>query len=405
QGSTGPKEVWAKWAPVIYHATYYLDGGTNGANPSTYSIETGVITLLAATRTGYTFGGWYAEADFSGETITQKPEGFTGDIDLFAKWIPIIYNITYNLNGGTNDGANPADYTIGRTPITLRSPTRDYYTFIGWYDNTEFSGDVVDKITEGSISDRHFYSGWTPINYSITYTLSGGTNNEDNPDDYTVESSTINLKDPTKDEFYFAGWFEEASFTTMRTIIAAGSHTPYALYAKWNKAYSLQEIGPEGGIIFYDRTDYNYRTDDWHYLECAGFDMVGIFTWTEPSTFLPYIVNVEGTSVEIGTGRENSTLILAAAFAANNRNSAANTCDDYPEENSQVWFLPSKNALAMLDQNLHLMGVGGFTSGNYWSSSQASATEAWAWNFDNSTGQPVQIHKSNEHRVRPIRRF
>ncbi len=91
--------------------------------------------------------------------------------------------------------------------------------------------------------------------------------------------------------FYFAGWFEEASFSTMRITIAAGSHTPYTLHAKWNQAYSLREIGPEGGTIFYDRTDYDYRTDGWHYLECAGIDMMARLPWIEPSMYEPLVAN------------------------------------------------------------------------------------------------------------------
>ncbi len=84
----------------MYHATYLLNGGTNGANPSTYTIETDVIILQDATVLATPLEAWYANAEFSGEAITQKPKGFTGDIDLYAKWTIITYTITYNLNEG-----------------------------------------------------------------------------------------------------------------------------------------------------------------------------------------------------------------------------------------------------------------------------------------------------------------
>lgn len=46
------------------------------------------------------------------------------------------------------------------------------------------------------------------------------------------------------------------------------------------------------------------------------------------------------------------------------------------------WFLPSKDELTAMYTNLHAEGVGNFTETYYWSSSESSATEAWAYHFD-----------------------
>jgi uncharacterized repeat protein (TIGR02543 family) len=49
---------------------------------------------------------------------------------------------------------------------------------------------------------------WSPITYTITYVLSGGENGANNPLNYTIESGTITLNDPSKDGYTFNGWIE-----------------------------------------------------------------------------------------------------------------------------------------------------------------------------------------------------
>ncbi|MGN1258734.1 MAG: InlB B-repeat-containing protein [Christensenellales bacterium] len=79
------------------------------------------------------------------------------------------YNINYALNGGTNNSLNPSNFTINDYPLVLNEPIKQDYTFIGWYDNSEFTG---DKIT--SINDIHrditLYAKWK-YDY-LTHTIS-----------------------------------------------------------------------------------------------------------------------------------------------------------------------------------------------------------------------------------------
>ena len=80
-------ELYAKWLEV-YTITYNLNGGTNAeSNPTSYNVETETITLADATKTGYTFGGWYTNEDCSnGNRVTQVEQGTTGNITLYAGW-------------------------------------------------------------------------------------------------------------------------------------------------------------------------------------------------------------------------------------------------------------------------------------------------------------------------------
>ena len=70
--------------------------------------------------------------------------------------------------------------------------------------------------------------------YTITYNLGGGTNAEDNPASYTVDTESFTLADPVRDGYEFEGWFEDAGFTTpATTTIAKGTRGDQTFYAKW----------------------------------------------------------------------------------------------------------------------------------------------------------------------------
>ena len=142
-----------------YAITYHLDGGSNHAdNPAKYTVETETIALKDAKRTGYAFMGWYANAGFTGEKVTQIAQGSTGDKALWAKWEVMTYDITYHLNGGTNDIDNPASYTVETKTITLKDAAKANYMFVGWYANAGFTGEKVTQIGKGSSGNKGLYA-------------------------------------------------------------------------------------------------------------------------------------------------------------------------------------------------------------------------------------------------------
>ena len=231
--STGNITLYAKWEMTQYVITYNLNGGTNAqSNPATYTYTTATIILVDATKDYYTFGGWYGNAQFTGDRITLIPSNSHDAVELYAKWTPVVYTITYNLNGGTNAQGNPASFTVESEAIQLANATKDYYTFGGWYVNQNLSGDAKTSIPAGSHENVVLYAKWTPIEYTITYNLNGGTNAQANPASYTVETEEITLLPGTKDYWTFGGWFDNGSCTGEPvTTIAEGSHGDITLYA------------------------------------------------------------------------------------------------------------------------------------------------------------------------------
>ena len=72
---------------IEYAIEWHLNGGTqNKANTDTYTAEDGLV-LAAPTRSGYTFDGWFTNADLSGEKVTSIPKGTTQKKVFYAGWV------------------------------------------------------------------------------------------------------------------------------------------------------------------------------------------------------------------------------------------------------------------------------------------------------------------------------
>lgn len=157
-------KVYPSWGLKTYTISYQVNGGTEIENaPTEYTVETSKFTLPTPTKEHYQFNGWYRSADFSGNAVARLGEGvgITGDLELHAKWIPIQYSITYNLNGGQMAGA-VTNYTVETPKFTLPTPQKDYYIFEGWYMNEECSGNEIRKIDPKNefYGDLELFSKW-----------------------------------------------------------------------------------------------------------------------------------------------------------------------------------------------------------------------------------------------------
>ena len=86
--------------------------------------------------------------------------GDTTAINLYAIWEKASeYKITYKLNKGKNNTANPKTYT-SEDEIKLKKPTRSGYHFVGWYTDSKYKNQisVIEKGSEGSLT---LYAKWT----------------------------------------------------------------------------------------------------------------------------------------------------------------------------------------------------------------------------------------------------
>ncbi|KAB1065592.1 DUF1566 domain-containing protein [Salibacter halophilus] len=179
----------------------------------------------------------------------------------------------------------------------------------------------------------------------------------------------------------------------VRAYATNGAGTNYGNEVSFTmaSAYSIGSTGPAGGIVFYDKGSYS---NGWRYLESSTTDQSTNSQWGCSGTNLP---GASGSGY--GDGYQNTQDIVAgcggtiAASIANNLN-----LNGYSD-----WFLPSRNSLDLMYQNLFQSGLGNFAVDTYWSSTEASSISGYAYNF--YSGGVVVNNKVVNYRVRAIRRF
>ena len=140
---------------IIYHIsnndTYIAQQNIDNPNPNSYTTEDG-LTLRNLHVEGYIFDGWYDGQGANGELVKTIPVGSTGDIDLYARWTPLEYNISFDNTGLF---AVPSEkYQINQDKI-LPTPKLSGYVFVGWSDE---NGEIMSTIPSGSTYGHKTYT-------------------------------------------------------------------------------------------------------------------------------------------------------------------------------------------------------------------------------------------------------
>ncbi len=153
----GPQTVVFKMSQLL-DVSFEVNGGTS--IPKQIIMENGVVTLpVEPTRSGYTFGGWYADASFT------TPFDFNSEIKenttIYAKWNKLA--TSYTLSFETGEGTKvPAQTVLENTTASLPThPTRNGYVFDGWY-TTEALTTPFDFETLFT-ADTTVYAKWRKV--------------------------------------------------------------------------------------------------------------------------------------------------------------------------------------------------------------------------------------------------
>jgi len=201
---TSNTTVYAIWK-TAKSVAFDSNGGTTEVQ--TIPAVDGLLAYLPQPpeRDGYTFLGWGTQTDSVSIVSLQDVSAYT---TLYAVWSQ-IRDVTFDVNAGSWDGTLTTSKIVGTAYGSVlylpRSPIRNGYTFSGW--NTENTGLGSNFTLNSTVTaDMTVYAMWTPINYTITYNLDGGSLSGVNPISYTIESADITLLNPTKENYTFAGW-------------------------------------------------------------------------------------------------------------------------------------------------------------------------------------------------------
>lgn len=216
---------------IKYTVNYDGNGGNCGQTTSYATSASAAVTLPTPTRSGYIFAGWYTVAS-GGDRVGGAGESYTpsANVTLYAQWGKPC-TVTYNANGGSC-GTVSEKYT--GTTLTLPTPTRDGYWFIGWYDAATGGNKIGDAgATYNPAGEITLYAHWQEkVEYTVTYNANGGTCGTASA---TYQGTVLTLPTPTRPGYKFLGWYTATSGGT-KIGEAGASYTPSAnitLYAQW----------------------------------------------------------------------------------------------------------------------------------------------------------------------------
>ncbi len=182
----------------------------------------------------------------------DKDQKYVAVFDKIAKEVEDeTYTVTFNSNGGSEVKAQEVEN--GKTVAKPTNPTRDGYTFKGWYTDSALTKEYDFKtVVTGNLT---LYAKWEKVEEAATkVTVTFNSNGGSAVASQTVDEGAKVTKpgDPTRDGYTFGGWYTDVALTTRYNFESAVT-TNLTLFAKWNevieedpKTYTVSFVLPEG---------------------------------------------------------------------------------------------------------------------------------------------------------------
>lgn len=323
-------DLFGSWTKNSYDVNFDSAGGTM-IPADRYEYEGQMQEPLDPVKTGHEFLGWFQTS--GSETPYVFDEMPPYDLNLVARWEPLIYEVRFQTNGGSEIETMEVPY--GESVTVPMDPIKSGQTFDGWFADQEltephvfgpmpdhdldlyaawtvtlsfetFDGSDVASMTEypntpvfepedpvfedhdfhGWYADEQLttpfvfdfmpevhttvYAKWLPALVTVDFVTNGGDPLDS--EDMPIGTSLVSLV-ATKDNGVFAGWYAEETFVTRVDEVPSD---PITLYARW-LSLDVSTIGNQA--IYYVPTGYD--DDDGIDEVMGGFDM-GVTEVTYP---------------------------------------------------------------------------------------------------------------------------
>lgn len=154
---TGDITLVARWTADTFTVTFYDDNGTTKLGEQTVAYNGKAVEPKDPTKTGCTFVEWQSDG-----VKYEFTTAVTSNVELVAKWNVNMYTVTFVTNCDTS--IESASVAYGGKVEAPADPTKEGYTFDGWYLN----GAEYDFDTEIT-SDITLVAQWTEIKYTVTF--------------------------------------------------------------------------------------------------------------------------------------------------------------------------------------------------------------------------------------------
>lgn len=344
---------------VKYDANYDGAAAISTVTSVTWN-STGMLgSVVAPTRPGYTFAGWFDAPDDSGVEVTTattydtgKPTSYSGAVDsdghevtLYAHWTEKanVYTVQFVMNGGTYSGGSISDKTVSWTSNNLINDldaanlSRAGYTAgdPAFYVDSAFTTPVTastqyNELTGGvDTTPGKIYVKWVENDVVIKYETSDP---EHGPitgvSSTTVKASTGTTVAPGEigmiaEGYHIDGWYDkdDASQAIIPGSAGKTTFTPAKPGALWLAKTYVAKIEPDGDTEYTVKHHLQNLEDERMYtmtLEESGSGKTGTTATATNKTFpgFTYDSSVTGTKVS-GTIAGNGSLVLKLYYTRN----------------------------------------------------------------------------------------
>lgn len=220
------------------------------------------------------------EGTFSLIVSARSGEYFSKEITIMKRDFPaVIYNITWDLNGGNWDNEKGVSEFIEGEYVNMPVPKKEGYIFTGWYQDDVLITDIIDQNYE-------LVAKWEEeildTKYKITYILNGGRI-ENMVSEYDG-SEEVALPKPEFEGYIFRGWYTDPEFVSDEvTNIIEGSTGDKIFYAKWSTIEYTITFETNGGTLEEKVITYNVESPDiiLPIIQKDGYEFKGWYTDSE----------------------------------------------------------------------------------------------------------------------------
>ena len=211
------------WGYAVNYYNVTFDYGTEDIKNETLKVKfNDTLTAPKPERDGYTFKGWYTDADCTEGNEFNFTQGVTKTMTLYAGWQVNTYVVTFDSNGGSAVEPQNVDY---RAKVTKPAePTREGYHFMGWFNGDKEWNFDEDTMGAGNMT---LTAKWEINKYTVSFDSKGGTK----VDSQIVEhgSTATKPRTPRRNDYTFKGWYLDGKKFDFSTPIT----DDITLVARW----------------------------------------------------------------------------------------------------------------------------------------------------------------------------
>jgi uncharacterized repeat protein (TIGR02543 family) len=291
------------------HALTYVSNMDGITYPSESFIEGDAITAPEPTAEGFTFLGWFIDAELT-TLFTSFGSMPDNSVTVYGGWEaddedPELFTLNYVSN---MEGVTFSSETFEEgDAITAPEPTAEGFTFLGWFIDAELTT-LFTSFGSMPANDVTVYGDWEaddedPELFTLNYVsnMEGVTFSSETFE----EGDAITAPEPTAEGFTFLGWFIDAELTTLFTSFGSMPANDVTVYGDWEaddedpELFTLNYVSNMEGVTFSSETFEEGDAITAPEPTAEGFTFLGWFIDAELTTLFTSFGSMPANDVTV----------------------------------------------------------------------------------------------------------